>query len=193
MANVINRTTKQYLRSVNTPDFPVEDWIINPDLSALESVPQKYWKVVGDTVVEMDQAEKDAVDAALAPKVQVRFHGSSTIVQGQLNVVGGDWTSVGGVVTTPGFFAPVASLKSRIIGSYKTAGLGAEIRLMEDGTKELGLFALPDSAGAWAQMQWFSSTPGSEGTHEYTLEMKLGTATSVSVRYVSMSLLEFYV
>jgi hypothetical protein len=42
-------------------------------------------------------------------------------------------------------------------------------------------------------MQWFSSTPGSEGTHEYTLEVKLGTATSGSIRYTSMSLLEFYV
>ncbi|MBT8428494.1 MAG: hypothetical protein KJN79_01140 [Gammaproteobacteria bacterium] len=59
----------QYLQSVNTPDYPVLDWIINPDLSALTGVPQKYWKVVGDTVVEMTQGEKDAADAALAAAV----------------------------------------------------------------------------------------------------------------------------
>lgn len=69
MADVVNRTTVQYLQSVNTPDFPVEDWIINPDLSALTGVPQKYWKVVGDTVVEMTQPEKDAVDAAEAAQI----------------------------------------------------------------------------------------------------------------------------
>lgn len=64
MASVLNRTTKQYLRSVNTPDYPTAEWIINPDVSALAGVPVKYWKVSGDSVTEMTQAEKDAVDAA---------------------------------------------------------------------------------------------------------------------------------
>jgi hypothetical protein len=65
MATVFNRTTNQLIQSVNTPDYPVLDWIINPDLSALSNVPQKYWKVVGDAVIEMSAAEKTAVDAAL--------------------------------------------------------------------------------------------------------------------------------
>lgn len=64
MADVLNRTTKVYLRSVNTPDYPTESWIINPDLSGVSGVLQKYWKIVGDTVVEMTQPEKDAVDEA---------------------------------------------------------------------------------------------------------------------------------
>lgn len=66
MAAVINRTTLVYHKSVNTPDYPPADWIINPDMSAVEGVSKIYWKVVGDTVVEMDQSEKDAVDAAQA-------------------------------------------------------------------------------------------------------------------------------
>ncbi len=66
MADVINRTTLEFLKSQHTPDFPVADWIINPDLSALSGVPAKYWKIVADTVVEMTQTEKDAVDAAAA-------------------------------------------------------------------------------------------------------------------------------
>lgn len=66
MADVLNRTTKQYLKSVNTPDFPVIDWIINPDLSGvLPQEPQsKYWNIAGDVVTEMTPAEKAAVDAA---------------------------------------------------------------------------------------------------------------------------------
>jgi len=65
MATVFNRITKQLITSVNTPDYSVLDWVVNPDLSALENVPQKYWKVSGDSVIEMTAQEKSAVDAAL--------------------------------------------------------------------------------------------------------------------------------
>lgn len=67
MADVLNRTTKQLLRSVNSPDYDPADWIINPDLSGVSGVPVVYWKIDGDTVSEMSQAEKDAVDAANLP------------------------------------------------------------------------------------------------------------------------------
>jgi len=65
----------EYLTSVNgseymtdpatndtTPNSP--DVLINPDISLVKNVPVKFWKRVGDTVVEMDQAEKDAIAAA---------------------------------------------------------------------------------------------------------------------------------
>lgn len=72
MADVLHRATKQHLLSVNTPDFDPGVWIINPDLTGLFNrptriylVPLKYWKIEGDAVSEMSQAEKDAVDAAL--------------------------------------------------------------------------------------------------------------------------------
>ena len=63
MASVIHRTTLEYRTSVNTPDFPTNTWIINPDLSAVQNVPIKYWKCVGDAILEMSQSEKDEVDA----------------------------------------------------------------------------------------------------------------------------------
>ncbi len=62
MASVLNRTTKEFRGSVNTPDFPVIDWIINPDLSAVAGLPTKYWKITGDVVTAMSQAERDVVD-----------------------------------------------------------------------------------------------------------------------------------
>lgn len=65
MANVLNRVTKEYLTSVNTPDYSESYWVINPDLSNVHGVPNKYWKITGNTITEMDQDEKDAVDAAL--------------------------------------------------------------------------------------------------------------------------------
>jgi len=64
MSNVVNRTTKQFIRSVNTPDYPVIDWIINPDMGAVVGFNNKYWIVTGDIVSLMDQAARDVVDAA---------------------------------------------------------------------------------------------------------------------------------
>jgi len=65
MANVINKTTKQYLTSVHTPDYSAADWIINP---ALPAVDKKYWKIVGNLVKSMTVNEKKAVDDAAAVK-----------------------------------------------------------------------------------------------------------------------------
>jgi len=65
MADVLNRTTKQFIASANTVEYPVEAWIINPDLSAVVGQPSKYWKINGGDVVSlMTQQERDAVDAA---------------------------------------------------------------------------------------------------------------------------------
>lgn len=63
MSNVLNRTTKQYLPSVNTPDYPSDEWIINPDLSAVTDLPSKYWVIEGDAVRKMTRAESDALNA----------------------------------------------------------------------------------------------------------------------------------
>lgn len=64
MAIVLNRATFQFKQSVNTPDYPIEDWVINPDLSGVIGILNQYWKLSGDIVSEMSQAEKDAVDLA---------------------------------------------------------------------------------------------------------------------------------
>lgn len=86
MATVINRTTAQLLFSVNTPDFPTTDWLINPDLTAVMGVPHEYWKVSGDTVVEMSQSEKDEVDAVLIvsekkAKIDAYYYEATRIVE----------------------------------------------------------------------------------------------------------------
>jgi hypothetical protein len=66
MAAVIHKTTLEYRPSVNTPDFPTETWLHNPDMSAVIGVLQRYWKIAGSAVIEMTVPEKSAVDAALA-------------------------------------------------------------------------------------------------------------------------------
>lgn len=64
MSNVLNRTTKEFRASANEPDFPLIDWIWNPDLSAVAGFGSQYWIITGDVVTLMDATQRAAVDAA---------------------------------------------------------------------------------------------------------------------------------
>ena len=64
MATVLNRTTKQLIASANTPDYPIAQWIIEPDLSAVSGFSSKYWTITGDSVTLMSTSQRDTVDAA---------------------------------------------------------------------------------------------------------------------------------
>ena len=64
MASVLNRTTKQYLSSVNTPDYNPAEWIISPDVSAVIGWDTKYWEISGDNVSLADLPTRNAIDAA---------------------------------------------------------------------------------------------------------------------------------
>lgn len=71
MGDVINRTTLEFRRSVNNPDYPESEWLHNPNMSAVAGVSRQYWKAPADWEttlgpLEMTQSEKDAVDAAIA-------------------------------------------------------------------------------------------------------------------------------
>ncbi len=63
MANLLNRNTKAYLKSASPNDYPGPEWIHNPDMSPVDGVPVKYWKIAGDLVSEMGAGEKSVVDA----------------------------------------------------------------------------------------------------------------------------------
>lgn len=67
MPDWIHRIDIDLLFSVAEADLPqpAANYIEDPDLTAVEGVEQKYWKIEGDDVLEMTQAEKDAVDEAL--------------------------------------------------------------------------------------------------------------------------------
>jgi len=64
VANVLNRLTKEFRLSVNTPDYPADKWICNPVMPGCK---RKYLKIDGDTVSEMTTEEKEQVDF-VAPK-----------------------------------------------------------------------------------------------------------------------------
>jgi len=66
MATALHRSTIEIRHSVDATELPGDpaDWLVQPDLSAVEGVPKKYWKLVGESVMEMTAEEKAAVDAA---------------------------------------------------------------------------------------------------------------------------------
>lgn len=66
MPAYLNRLTLTYRKSVSEPEITdPENWIKDPDLSAVVDLPSRYWKLTGDVVSAMTQPERDAVDAAL--------------------------------------------------------------------------------------------------------------------------------
>lgn len=70
MANVINKKTLEYRKSVNTPDYENGDWIINPWLPDCD---KKYWRVYKGQVKEMTSAQKASVDSAEQEKADANL------------------------------------------------------------------------------------------------------------------------
>ena len=86
MPNYLHRTTKQLLVSVAESDLPetVANFIIDPVLPAVE---RRYWNIVGDTVSEMSQAEKDVVDTAQKDVIRDRIAARMDDVEDELRAV----------------------------------------------------------------------------------------------------------
>ena len=92
IGNVLNRTTKHYHTDVDLTQYAEADWIHDPDLSAVEDVMRRYWNIVGDTVTEMSQASKEAVDAA--DLATFKAHGTSRILRDMHAYIEGKYPSV---------------------------------------------------------------------------------------------------
>ena len=75
MAAVLNRTTKKFKASAHTPNFSSVEWIINPDLSAVQGQPVKYWMINGDVVTLATPAEQIVIDDAIAATRAARDKG----------------------------------------------------------------------------------------------------------------------
>ena len=65
MANYIHRTTLEYYYSTSISElaFPVEDYIVQPDLTAVIDCPRRYWQVEGDVISLVSQQARDLIDA----------------------------------------------------------------------------------------------------------------------------------
>lgn len=69
MATVLEKSTMRVFESVNTPDYPEKDFLINPDLSAVAGVPVKYWTIKDNSVAAIPKEEEATVDAEIESKI----------------------------------------------------------------------------------------------------------------------------
>lgn len=80
-ATVANRVTS-YLTSVNTPDY-TSNSLINPDLSGVSGVEQRFWKVSDGTVIEMSVSDKSSMlpGIRIDHKAVLRDSGHALVLQ----------------------------------------------------------------------------------------------------------------
>jgi len=129
----------------------------------------------------------------------VAFYGSSKLVNDVLAVTSdAAFETVGGVITNPGFFVDnLAATFGRITGAYQATGATGELQIIEcrpDGSDpELKMppVVIPDTAGAWTVLELGTSMPPRpNGPWEYALQARLNGSAALSLKYVSMSLMQ---
>jgi hypothetical protein len=59
MANALHRFTLHYVESMDTNMLSPEVWVINPDLSEVLGLDQKFWVIEGDSIRGMTTEEKN--------------------------------------------------------------------------------------------------------------------------------------
>lgn len=170
MADVVSKTNPQagVLYSVNTPDYPAQDWFINP---TLPPPPSKYWKNDGGVLAEMTQPEKDAVDQAeadaLAVEERKKYHSVESAAESQ---------------TTSTTFQTKLSLATEnlplgvyeVSARWKVRGsviaTAFETRVTQDG---LSLFVQNNSATSGDTLGSYDRViPNLSGVHTYIVEWR---------------------
>lgn len=154
MASVLNKTTSpaDYRISVHTPDFPSANWYIDPDISAVVAVPTKYWKIGTNPVTEMNQTEKDAVDAAIVSAAKTAAKTAAT--NGIDGNEGYDLRGIAKVVVDE------INVLRQWLASFKTE-TAAATNLSNFQSRVAGLPATPDRTLAQAKTAYKNLISGS--------------------------------
>ncbi len=150
--------------------------------------------------VEPDASDKTSIDDAVTAhtgvdSTRLQLHSTSTVVELERAITSdGTFEDLGGARTSVDFYMPDETRAiSKIVGDVKTVGTGAELRLVKsDSDIVVSPVLVPgDTTGAWVAMSIVSIDAKLDAnTQIYKLQGRLNGATSASVRFVSMSLLE---
>jgi len=127
-----------------------------------------------------------------SPSITLTFIAPSKVVD-EPAALTSQWTDLGGVRTSVGFFLTDANTAvGRIVGDCKSEGVGAKLRLVKsnDDTPISAEFLIPDTSGSWAAFEFQTNAPPDLASQVYKLQGNVGTATSAEVRFASLSLLQ---
>jgi len=67
MATVVNKITLEVIESVNTPEYNLDEWLINP---TIPDSPKRHWKVYGNTIIIKNPTERASADAEWLSQVK---------------------------------------------------------------------------------------------------------------------------
>jgi hypothetical protein len=128
------------------------------------------------------------------PPVTVQFQAPSKLIMDS-KVVTEDqtWETMGGTVTNLQAFMPdVTKAWGRLVGQCLVVGTGAQLRVIRDSDDAVcgGPFSVADSAGAWAFLNDWVNQNQPEGYDCYLLQARLNGATSMEMRYFTVSLFQ---
>jgi hypothetical protein len=122
MSNVLNRITKQYLKSVNTPNYPLTEWIHNP---LLPNCDKKFMVIEGNIIREMTTIEK----------VELAYSTESTVYlitekQLKINVNAHDYEGNSNAIINPAM--PARDIKYIKVVDEKIVEMTAEEKAVVD-------------------------------------------------------------
>ncbi len=184
--------------------------LLQPAKEVEVALPGKQFKIIcsgteikADFVDELTAGEVTTLDSTIAAcktsqgtiAATFKYLVPSKLVENVTDVTEDTgWQDLGGVTTTLGsFVADVSKAWGRIIGQAKVSGSGAEMRVIRasDGTMLMAaVYSAGDTSGEWANTQFWVNHNQPATTDCFILQGRLHGATSMAVRYFSMSLLE---
>lgn len=140
MADVLHRTTKEFKRSVHTPDFPSGTWVIDPKddvgvqvaapTSAVFGFATKYWTITVDVVTLMTPAERTSVDDAEAATLVTAHRAQAVAKDAELSGLGVELRALIGTTNTRHNFNTNRHIETRA----RLAQLEARVQAMLDST-----------------------------------------------------------
>ena len=194
-------------------DFVASSGKVNPgklveEVSAALAITPTTVDVDADVVITFTDAlssgDETDLNAVVAAHTGIRtnliFHAASKLINESLEITSeSDWQDLGGAVTNIGFFIKdLANARGRVVSACKTVGSGAQLRIVEDNgvdtpTVLRAAFDIGDTGGNWLLKKFFTDTNPSSGDAQFILQGRLNGATSASIRFVTLTLLEVVV
>jgi hypothetical protein len=149
-----------------------------------------------DALSTEDETTLDGIVAAHQgdPPITLEFKASNKLIENIKDVTEDEtWETVGGTVTTLAAFIPdVTKAWGRLIGQCMASGTGAQVRIIRDSDGVVcgGPYEVADTSSAWADLQEWVNQNQPPNTDCYLLQARLNGATSLQMRYFTISLFE---
>lgn len=202
MSYIIAKNLIDFANDVIHPEALIQEIGVNENITTtLERIREKE-----DGSVELwfesepSAGEKTEIDSVVAahsgnPPLKFSYLVPTKLIENTKEITEDqNWQDLGGVVTTLGaFMADVSKAWGRVIGQIKSVGTGAQIRVIRESDGVLLMTApydVPNTENVWQHCQCWVNQNQPADTDCFILQGRLNGATSLHIRYVSMSLLE---